>query len=127
MNPQIAKLMKTLDCTEAEAIDILQQDKAIDSGKRVSFDLSIEDEKRAKKYANADTHKTPKRTAPRERKPNELKEAIIAELHRILSESAEIGAENAEIVNKNRQIVFSIGEKCFDLLLIEKRKPKNGA
>ena len=125
MNKQIANLMRTLNCTEEEAIDILEQDKAIDQGKRVSFDLSPEDEKRAKKYANADTHKRPIRTTPRERKPNELKEAIITELHRILTENAQIHAEKVQIANKNRQISFSIGEKSFELTLVEKRPPKN--
>lgn len=124
MTEQIAHLMKTLDCTEAEALDILQQDKAIDRGKRVSFDLSKEDEKRAKKYANADTHKRPANPVHRERKPNEQKEAIIAELFEILRQNPKIQAENVEIANKNRQIVFSVGEKHYDLTLVEKRPPK---
>lgn len=124
MNEQIAHLMKTLDCTEAEALDILQQDKAIDRGERVSFDLSKEDEKRAKKYANADTHKRSVNPVHRERKPNEQKEAIIAELFEILRQNPKIHAENVEIANKNRQIVFSVGEKHYDLTLVEKRPPK---
>lgn len=126
MTEQIAHLMKTLDCTEAEALDILQQDKAIDRGERVSFDLSKEDEKRAKKYANADTHKKPINFKPRERKPNELKEAIIAEIAQILTENVTFGAKNVEITNKNRMIAFSVGEKHFEFTLVEKRPPKNG-
>ena len=124
MNPQIAKLMQTLDCSEEEALDILQQDKAIDRGERVDFDLSKEDEKRAKKYANADTHKRPAKPVQREHKPNEQKEAIITELYEILLQNAKISAENVEIANKNRQIVFSVGEKHYDLMLVEKRPPK---
>ena len=30
--------------------------------------------------------------------------------------------ENVEITNKNRMIAFSIGEKSFELTLVEKRK-----
>ena len=123
---QIATLMKSLDCSREEALDILRSDKEIDQGKRVEFDLSPEEEKRAKKYANVDTHKRPINFKPSERKPNELKEAIIAEIAQILTENVTFGAENVEITNKNRMIAFSVGEKHFEVTLVEKRPPKNG-
>lgn len=123
---KIAQLMKTLNCSREEALDIIQADADIDHNKRVSFDLSKEEEKRAKKYANVDTHKRPLNLKPRERKPNELKEAIVAEIAQILTEKTRFGAENVEITNKNRMIAFSVGEKHFELTLVEKRPPKNG-
>lgn len=123
---KIAQLMKALNCSREEALDIIQADADIDHNKRVSFDLSKEEEKRAKKYANVDTHKKPLNLKPRERKPNELKEAIVAEIAQILTEKTHFGAENVEITNKNRMIAFSVGEKHFELTLVEKRPPKNG-
>lgn len=120
---RIAELMKTLDCSRAEAIDIIKEDETIDKGGRTYFDLSPEDEKRAKKYANVDTHKRPAKSAPRPRKPNELKEKIVENLASYLRTS-DFGAENVEITNKNRMIAFKVGEKSFELMLVEKRPSK---
>lgn len=123
---QVAKLMKTLDCTREEAIDIIQADSDIDHGKRVSFDLSKEDEKRAKKYANCDTHKRVKKTV--ERKPDKEKEAIVAEIAEFFDKKSSFPTENVEIINKNRQIRFSIGENWYEITLVKKNlnkfKPK---
>lgn len=123
---QVAKLMKTLGCTREEAIDIIQADSDIDHGKRVSFDLSKEDEKRAKKYANCDTHKRVKKTV--ERKPDEEKEAIVAEIAEFFNKKSGFPTENVEIINKNRQIRFSIGENWYEITLVKKNlnkfKPK---
>ena len=121
---QIRKIVTALNCSREEALDILAADAEIDKGHRVAFDLSPEEEKKAKKYANADTHKRPKKSVPHERKPNELKETIVAEIADYLTKSATFGAENVEIANKNRMITFSVGEKRFDLTLVEKRPPK---
>lgn len=121
---EIAKLMKTLSCTREEALDIIRADKEIDQGKRVEFDLSPEEEKRAKKYANADTHKKPITFTKRERKPDEEKEAIIAEISRFIDYSIGFPTENVEIVNKNRQIRFSIGDNWYDLTLVKKNPNK---
>ena len=123
---QVAKLMKTLGCTREEAIDTIQADSDIDHGKRVSFDLSKEDEKRAKKYANCDTHKRVKKTV--ERKPDEEKEAIVAEIAEFFDKKSSFPTENVEIINKNRQIRFSIGENWYEITLVKKNlnkfKPK---
>lgn len=123
---QVAKLMKTLGCTREEAIDIIQADSDIDHGKRVSFDLSKEDEKKAKKYANCDTHKRVKKTV--ERKPDEEKEAIVAEIAEFFDKKSGFPTENVEIINKNRQIRFSIGENWYEITLVKKNlnkfKPK---
>ena len=123
---QVAKLMKTLGCTREEAIDIIQADSDIDHGKRVSFDLSKEDEKRAKKYANCDTHKRVKKTV--ERKPDEEKEAIVAEIAEFFDKKSGFPTENVEIININRQIRFSIGENWYEITLVKKNlnkfKPK---
>ena len=123
---QVAKLMKTLGCTREEAIDIIQADSDIDHGKRVSFDLSPEDEKRAKKYANCDTHKRVKKTV--ERKPDEEKEAIVAEIAEFFDKKSGFPTENVEIINKNRQIRFSIRENWYEITPVKKNlnkfKPK---
>lgn len=125
---QVAKLMKSLGCTREEAIDIIQADADIDHGKRVAFDLSPDAEKKAKKYANCDTHKRVKRTV--ERKPDEEKEAIVAEIAEFFGKNSSFNAENVEIINKNRQIRFRIGKNWYEVTLVKKNlnkfDPKEG-
>ena len=121
MTEQVAKLMKNLGISEEEALQVIADDKAIDRGERMSFDLSKEEEKAAKKYANVG-EKTVK--APRKapvRKENATKSQIIAEISAFLSEK---GYEMVEITNKERQIAFKVGENDYELTLVQKRKPK---
>ena len=121
---RIAELMEILNCSREEALDVIQEDEAIDHGERVYFDLSPEQEKQAKKFANVDTHKRAKNAAPRERKPNEQKELIVSILATFLNGNCGFPCENVEITNKNRMIAFNSGEKRFELTLVEKRPPK---
>lgn len=123
---QKEKLMRLLQCSAEEAEDIIACDKAIDRGERVYFDLSKEQEKQAKKFANAGTRKAPTvfKFEQRKRKENPTKAAIIAEIATFLQETSENACENVEITNKERQIAFKIGENSYELTLVQKRKPK---
>ena len=128
---QKERIMRVLDVSAEEADEILKADKAIDRGERVPFDLSPEQEKLAKKYANVDTKK---RKAPtvynldargKARKENPTKASIIQELAKFLTETSENACEMVEITNKERQIAFKIGENAYELTLVQKRKPKS--
>lgn len=119
---QVEKLMRILNCSEAEAKQVLADDKAIDQGKRMSFDLSTEEEKKAKKYANTGTRKAT--NTPKVRKENPTKSGIITKIATFLMENNAFSIENVEITNKERQIAFKIGETSYELTLIQKRKPK---
>lgn len=121
MTEQVAKLMKNLDITEEEALQVLADDKAIDQGKPMEFDLSKEDEKIAKKYANSETKISKKGKKVVTHKENPTKIGLISEIFTFLSEK---GFENVEITNKERQIAFKIGENAYELTLVQKRKPK---
>ena len=124
---QKEKIMRILVVSDSEADDILASDKAIDQGKRVDFDLSPEQEKLAKKFANAGTRKAPTvyKFDQRKRKENPTKAAIIAEIATFLTENSENACENVEITNKERQISFKIGSESYELTLVQKRKPKS--
>ena len=125
---QKEKLMRTLGCTEEEALDIIASDKAIDQGKRVEFDLDPEREKMAKKMANVGTKKPTVYkfdTKDKKRKENPTKAGVIAELAKFLEENSENACENVEITNKERQIAFKIGENDFELTLVQKRAKKS--
>ncbi len=121
MDKQIEKLMKLLKISEEEAIQLVADDRAIDRGERMSFDLSKEQEKQAKKYANVgEKTKKTERKAP-VRKENATKSTIIAEISAFLAEK---GYEMVEITNKERQIAFKVGENDYELTLVQKRKAK---
>lgn len=123
-------LMKTLGLTSKEADELMLADKAIDhikSVKEIDADLSADQKKTVKQMRQADRVKgqpTAYKFTTRERKPNELKEAIIDEIATFLRENSSFGSDNVEITNKNRQIAFAVGDKNFELTLVEKRTKK---
>ena len=118
---QIERIMRGLKCSREEAEQILADDKAIDRGERMSFDLDKEKEKEAKKYARTGTRQTNSVKVERKRKENPTKAQIIAEIAKFLTEN---GYDSVEITNKERQIALKVGENAFELTLVQKRQPK---
>lgn len=121
---RINELVDLLGCSMVEAQQIIEDDKKIDKGERVAFDLSKEDEKKALKLANVKEHKKPAvyKFDKRERKADTTKEGVIQAIYDFLNEN---GYENCEILNKSKLIGFKIGEDSYELDLKRKRKPKN--
>ena len=123
--------MKKLGLSEKEIQELIAADAAIDKGEKMPFDLTEEQAKEAKKFAKAGTRKAPtvykldNADGKRSRKENPTKAGIIAEIAKFLEENSENACENVEITNKERQIAFKIGENCYELTLVQKRKPKN--
>ena len=117
--------MKVLDIPEAEAIQLVMDDKAVDKGEKL-FELSAEQKKVAKKYAGTGTKKRTvyKFDTAKKKKENPIKQKIIAEFERFLNENSEICAENVQIINAERQIFFQIGSNDYELTLVQKRKAK---
>lgn len=130
--------MRKAGMTDAEIQQVLLDDKAVDRGQIMEWDLPPEEHKKAMKYANSDEKK--KKTAEngekkgkttynldatgKKKKENPTKANIIALLATILTENGDFSAENVEITNKERQIAFTVGENAFELTLVQKRKPK---
>ena len=123
---QVQKLMRVLGISEDEAKEVVAYDNAIDNGEKTEHDLTAEQQKVAKEYTKAGSRKAPTvyDFKKRERKANPTKGGIIAELAQFLTENSEYATENVEITNKERQIAFKIGEDCFELTLVQKRKTK---
>lgn len=121
MESQIDRIMRCLKCSREEAEQVIADDKAIDKGERMSFDLSLEDEKQAKKYANVGTRTTKSEKTTKKVVSNPTKEGVISEISAFLSEK---GYDSVEITNKTRTIMFKIGEDAYELTLIAKRKAK---
>lgn len=114
---QKEKLMKTLGISEAEALDIIKTDEQIDKGVD-PFPLTAEQKKLEKKMRQADRKPTTYKFTTRERKKNETKGDLIAEIAQFLTEKV----ENLAIPNAERMISFEKDGKKFELTLIQKRK-----
>ena len=126
----IQSTMKTLDLTREEALEMWCDDHDIDQGKAKDFDLDPEKQKVVKQMTKAGG-KAHSETKPRERKPNEEKRALIAEIasclegfHRFDEENLVSRVDLVEIANVAREITFKIGENAYSLTLTLHRKPK---
>jgi len=117
---QLEALLK-LGLTEAEAKQVLVDDKKIDRGEKMPFDLSKEQEKAIKKYRQADRKPFVPNLTPRERKPNEAKRELIRAIEEMLTYS-DLQVEDAVITNPERQIDFSYCGTRYRVVLSAPRK-----
>lgn len=124
---KVKEIMRLLDCTEEEALDVIRTDEIIDKGGRTEYDLPIAEEKAALKIGRIDERKAKSADNKRGkvRAENPTKSGIIAEIAEFLTEKSQFACENVEITNKERQIAFKIGENAYEITLVQKRKPKN--
>jgi hypothetical protein len=120
---QVEKLMRLLDISEEEALQVIADDKAIDKGEKL-FEQTKEQKAVAKKMSATGTRKAPTvydfDTTKRERKKDTTKEEFITNLAQYLENCV----ENVEILNPSKLISFKIGEDTFELDLKRKRAPK---
>lgn len=122
---KIAKFMEKLGCSREEALDIIATDETIDKGGRTPYDLSVEQEKEAKKIGAVKDRKAKDQEnnmRGKVRAENPTKANIVTELAEFLTEN---GKENVKITNKERMIAFSVGETNFELTLVQKRAKKS--
>ena len=119
MDTQVERIMKNLRCSREEAEAILAEDKRIDRGEKVDFDLTEEEHRKAMKNANAGTRTAKEGKTARKAPENPTKEGVIAKIAEFLTEN---GYNSVEITNKTRQIAFVLNGKKYELTLIEKRK-----
>lgn len=117
-------IMRILHCSAEEAEQILADDKEVDRGAKMEWDLSDGEHKKAMKRANATEHKKPTEPVKRERKANPTKREVISGIAEYLAK-CDILAENVAITNPERVIAFEIGDEKFEITLTQKRKPKN--
>lgn len=112
----VEELMKTLNCSEEEAKDIIETDKAIDRGAN-PFPLTPEQEAVEKKMRQADRkkEKVPRKV---ERKENANKREIIQVLDDALCDLA----DDVTLVNAERQIDFIYNNVKYRIVLSVPRK-----
>ena len=123
--------MKRNKCSREDAIELIKYDCDVEDGKDTEYDLTPEQEQVVQDLRRKVEHKKPN-AVKRERKPNELKEALVVALADFLENECEFDLNGeitycgeVEITNKNRMIHFSCKDKEFDLQLIEKRVKKS--
>lgn len=117
----IRKHMTTLGCTRDEAIQLIMEDEETDGMTvgQINKELTPEQRKAVKANSKTTSGKT-KQTTPKERKKDEEKRTIIAELFEIAKKLD----ENAEIANPEKEINIKIGENCYTIGLTKHRPPK---
>lgn len=124
LDEAVKRLMKSGQYSLAEATEIAIDDWRIDHGDRCEWEPTVEEEKAMRKATKV-VGERKKSTTPvkRERKEDEVKQALIALLAAALGDG-DLAVENVDITNKERMIAFSIGEDNFEVMLTKKRKAK---
>ena len=116
---------RKLGMSEEEIKVMLDEDKRIDRGEVMDWDLSPEKHKKAMKYANSDEKKRKKPAETdntgKKRKENPTKEGIISKIFTFLCDLSEFSVENVEILNKERKVMFKIGEDWYSFTLTKHR------
>lgn len=125
MEEKILKLMKSLDITREEALELMEEDREVDRMTKMSDidnDISEEQKKAKKKYSNVKKGVNAYgKTTTRELKPDENKRLIISTIAKTLEEN---GFENVEVTNIQKYITFKIGSEVFEIDLKRKRQSK---
>lgn len=122
---RLASMMKTLELTREEALELMEEDTKIDrmDVSKVNDDLTPEQKQTVKKMKQADRKPTVYNWKKKvERKPNELKREIINDFYTFLCENWIEVRETANISNPERQIDFSLNGENFSLTLVQHRK-----
>ena len=100
MEEKIQKLMKSLNISRAEAIELMEEDKRIDRGEKL-YELDPELEKGAKKARQAD--RKANTTTKREKKPKPEKAEICSAM---MDGLRALGVGEFEITNPEREFIF---------------------
>lgn len=125
MEEEILHLMKSLDLTREEAIELYNEDKEIDKMKlsEVDSDLTEEQKEAVKKMKNASTKKKPfvPKLDKRPRKENPTKRGVIQDIFKALED---LGYEGLNILKPEKEITFELNGDNYSISLICHRKPK---
>lgn len=114
----VAELIKTLDCTEAEAMDIIQKDREIDKGAD-PFPLNKSQAEVSKKMRSVGRAPTAYKFTKRERKSDNAKRELIDVLTQTIQA---YGASNVDIVNAEREFTFKVDDRLYKIVLSCPRK-----
>lgn len=109
----VEKLMKKLGYTEAEALEIIEADKAIDKGAKL-FELSAEQEKASKKARQADSKPRSKPTV-KEKKVDSDKIHLMRVIETAIKYNP--NCDHYEATNPEREAVFHFKGRKYKIVL----------
>lgn len=124
MNAQVEKLMKALGISEEEALQLIEDDKAVDRMKdrEVTSDLTLE-QKRAVKSATKVGTKKPTvykfDTQKKPRKENIGKKTLVSALRETIEK---MGATDIDVTNPERELAFAVDGVKYKVVLSCPRK-----
>ena len=125
--------MKKLKITREEAIEVIEYDEDVNKGKKTDYDLTPQQVKNVQEMTRKTEHRKYGSVA-RNRKPDDVKEALMLALADFLENECEmlikgdlIYCDSVEITNKSRLLHFKVGDREYDLQLIGKRATKDAS
>jgi seryl-tRNA synthetase len=110
MESQEQKLMRVLGITQEEAKEVIKYDSDVDKMKVV------------KQARQADRKPTVYKFTKRERKTDDEKANLIAEIANFLEKFPYFETKSVEIVKEEREISFQVGVNNYSLTLTKHRK-----
>lgn len=113
MNKRLFQLMQTLDISEQEALELIEDDEKIDKGEKL-FELTDEQKANSKKARQTGT-RTQTTPTKRERKEDTDKRFLISILYKALADNTNDAV--VEITNAERQIDFEHNGRKFRVVL----------
>lgn len=120
MDSQVEKLMKALDITEEEALQVIADDRAIDKGEKL-FELTDEQKKASKSARQGDRKPTVYKfdTSNRKKVENVGKRTLIDTIQKAMEE---VGASEMEVTNPERELNFCVDGVKYKVVLSCPRK-----
>ena len=116
MTEQVKKLMKTLNVSEQEAMEILNADREIDRGAKL-YSLDKEAEKESKKARQCDRKKPMICKSDSSKKKNPANESKSAIISNVISALEQMDATEITIANPEREFTFKMGDVKYKFVL----------
>lgn len=117
MDKQVKHLMEKLKISEAEALQVIADDKAIDKGAKL-FELTDDQKKTAKQATNAKRGPTVYQFQKRERKADTDKEYLT----NLLFNAILPVCSTYNVINAEREFEFVYNDKKYKVVLSAPRK-----
>lgn len=117
---RIKAVMLAANCSYEDAVQVIEDDEAIDKGERLDWEPTIEEEKKMRKATRLKVDRKPSgERKPREREADIVKREIVAKVAEAMGQY-----ENVEIANVEREVTFVIDGAEYSLTLTKHRKSK---
>ena len=117
---RIKAVMLAANCSYEDAVQVIEDDEAIDKGERLDWEPTIEEEKEMRKATRLKVDRKPSgERKPREREADIVKREIVAKVAEAMGQY-----ENVEIANVEREVTFVIDGAEYSLTLTKHRKSK---